>query len=361
MKRIVILGVTGTVGAKAAEYIINNPQDFELVGVSAHTRASEAQNKYQCPLLQTDDPDVINRLDDFIVSTHPDIIINAISGFVGMEYSLKVIKHSITLALANKESIVCGGPLFMKYAKEHNTSVIPVDSEHNSIFQLLEHTNPHNVQQITLTASGGPFWQRASLRDVTLSEALTHPNWVMGPKITIDSATMVNKVLELFEAMYLFDFQKELIQALIEPSSTIHALITLHDGTIHSLMSTTDMVMPISHALHYPNRALMPPCKMIQLEDLNIAFHQINSKIFKIFDLYNSITSHYHYHSILINAANEVAVEAFIQNQLSFGEIYDIIDYCLDADAVSDISSFEDIYELDKRIRTLAYAYLEKG
>ncbi len=275
-----------------------------------------------------------------------DVMVAGISGMAGLRPIMASIGHCKTLALANKESVVCGGNLLMDAIKNSSTTLIPVDSEHCALFQLLENAPRENIAEVTLTASGGPFLHRKNLADITPAEAVKHPKWSMGQKISIDSATLMNKGLEVIEAAYLFDLAPERIKVLVHPQSIIHAMATLKDGTIFACMGATDMQLPISYALYYPEhpKPCLPPPSLTEL-----SFHAPDTKTFRCLDLaYKALETQ---QCVTLNAANEKAVELFLQHKISFAAIAEKITQALNHFQQPRFENVDSIIAFDKEVQ----------
>ena len=298
-RRIVILGSTGSIGVQALNVIgdsIGGDAPLRLVGLSAGTRWQDAlaqASAFDVAHIHVGDVDAAATARDAIGSsgavhvcsdvgelldrTEPDLVLNAIVGFAGLEATTAALTRGIDVALANKESLVAAGDLCMQLAEQHDAALIPVDSEHSAMLQCLADSAPSEVESLVLTASGGPFRgrTRADLADVTVAEALAHPTWAMGGKISIDSATLMNKGLELIEAMVLFDVAEHAVETIVHPPSIVHAMVRHHDGSLLAHLGWPDMHVPIAWALHYPHRphvararrldlASMPPLEFVQ-------------------------------------------------------------------------------------------------
>ena len=251
MKRVAILGATGSIGRQAREVIERHP-DLELVAASSGSRPLDGV----APLTQVGGDPV-----ELLEQAEPDVVLNAVVGFAGVRATLWTLERGIDLALANKESLVAAGELALAALERGGGRLLPVDSEHSALFQCLEGRAPETVDSVVLTASGGPFRgrNRSELEDVTPDDALAHPTWSMGPKITVDSATLANKGLEVIEAHFLFDLPYERIEVVIQPTSVVHALVRLRDGSSLAHVGYPDMRVPISYALTYPDRAAVGP------------------------------------------------------------------------------------------------------
>ena len=292
---------------------------------------------------------LINK-DDF------DIIVCATSGFAGLKSAYIASKTGKKILLANKESIVAGGDLILPLAKENNTEIIPIDSEHNAIFQCLSgEKGTEDVKNITITASGGPFINTPikELKHVTIEEALNHPNWKMGSKVTIDSATLVNKCLELIEAKYLFNLDEKYFDLVVHPQSVIHSIVTFVDGSSICQMSAPDMRVPIAHALSNENR-LSIDFNNLDFNNLNLFFQKFPSDRMEIQNIAREVCNKGGLLGTVFNAANEVAVESFLKKEISFDKIYEVIYRTFDKNILSNNVSIETINEVDAQTRIQA-------
>src|SRR3954454_15538094 len=304
MKRVALLGATGSIGRQAIEIIAAHPE-LELAAAASATT----------PLDDVDAPhkQVGGDLTELLERAEPDVVLNAVVGFAGIHATLWTLEHGIDLALANKESLVAGGEL----ATRLGGRIIPVDSEHSALFQCLE--GQSGVDTLVLTGSGGPFRGRTrdELQDVTPEQALAHPTWRMGPKITIDSATLANKGLELIEAHFLFDIPYERIEVVIQPTSIVHSLVRFRDGAALAHLGYPDMRVPISYALTYPDRAATPAAPL-DLTQLTLEFHAPDLEPFPMLALAREAGERGGTFPCAYNAANEVAVAAFLAGRLPF-------------------------------------------
>ena len=284
-----------------------------------------------------------------------DLVIAAISGAAGMLPTLEAIKAGSNIALANKESIICAGRFLTNAAKKHSVKIMPVDSEHNAIFQIFEQQNFSEISDIVLTASGGPFFNcDQDLSKVTVEQALKHPNWSMGKKITIDSATMMNKGLEMIEAWYLFDLKPQQITALVHPQSIVHGMVNYNDGSTLAMLSLPDMRIPIAHALSYPKRMKITHKKLDLAQLQNLTFFEPNHQKFPAIKLCQQAMNAGDSSVVVVNAANEIAVELFLTQKISFTKITEIVAKTLDKIPQENLNSIEEITLLDSKARQVA-------
>ena len=321
MKRIALLGATGSIGRQALEIIEEHP-GLELVAAASGTQEIDGL----APLTQ-----VGGDLTDLLDRAEPDVVLNAVVGFAGLPATLWALERGVDLALANKESLVSGGDLAVAAWKRGGGRLLPVDSEHSAAFQLLDGVEPDTIDSLVLTASGGPFRGRGrgELADVTSSEALTHPTWSMGPKITVDSATLMNKGLELIEAHYLFGLPYDRIEVVVHPTSVVHALVRFRDGASLAHLGYPDMRVPISYALTYPERAATPIEPLDLAAGLILEFQAPDLDAFPCLALARAAGEAGDTAPCVLNAANEVAVAAFLDGDLPFLGIAGVVERTL--------------------------------
>ena len=374
MKKIFILGASGSIGENALSVIDSNKENFELVGISVNSNVEKANKiiKKHNPkyiyindksaienILKTEDTVICEdekELSDIFNSSDVDIVISAISGFAGIKSTFHAAKSGKKILLANKESIVAGGSLLMEIVRENNTELVPIDSEHNAIFQCLpESRSTQDVKQIVITASGGPFHGKNidELNNVRVQDALNHPNWEMGSKISIDSATLVNKCLELIEACYLFDMDESFFELVIHPESIVHSIVTFNDGSSICQMSNPDMRVPIANAMSYDKR-LSIPFQPIDFNNLKLNFESFPNDRAEIVNLAREAVREDSSKGIYFNAANEIAVENFLKKRITFRQIYEVILRTFDTKEMSKFNSIEDIFEIDQEARNIS-------
>jgi 1-deoxy-D-xylulose-5-phosphate reductoisomerase len=358
-RKVVILGSTGSVGRQALEVIDAHPDLFEIVGLAAGTSdkelAQQASTRGDIRTALGEEQAVeLAQLDG------ADVVLNAIVGAAGLRASLAALEAGKTLALANKESLVAGGQLCLAAAARSGAAITAVDSEHSAIAQCLEDKDPATVARIHLTASGGPFRTRIDLSDVTPEEALAHPTWAMGPKITIDSATLVNKGLEVIEAHFLFGLGYDQIEVVVHPESVVHSMVEFVDGTILMQAGPTDMRLPIQAALTAPDRiaASVPRVDPASLGALH--FEPLQRDRFPAVDLAYDAGRRGQTYPAALNAANEVAVRAFLDGSLAFMDLVPVIATVLDAHEAHEASTIEAVLEADSSARRDARAAISK-
>jgi 1-deoxy-D-xylulose-5-phosphate reductoisomerase len=335
VKRVALLGATGSIGRQAIEIVEAHP-GLELCAVAS---GSSPLDSLDAPLKQ-----VGGDLTELLERAQPDIVLNAVVGFAGIHATLWTLERGIDLALANKESLVAGGELALAAMARGGGRILPVDSEHSALFQLLEGSTPEQVHSLVLTGSGGPFRGRTrdELATVTVDEALAHPTWRMGPKITIDSATLANKGLELIEAHFLFGIPYEQIEVVLQPASIVHSLVRLRDGATVAHLGYPDMRVPISYALTYPDRAATPLAPL-DFSALTLEFTAPDTTTFPMLALAREAGEKGGTYPCVFNAANEVAVAAFLAGRLPFLAIADAV---ADALARADGAPARDVDEL---------------
>ena len=374
MKNVLLLGATGSIGESVLSVISQNKESLNLFGVSFNKnilRYQEILKEHSPDYVYIDDHDSFKSLcnndkekylngdedlENLINKDDVDIIVCATSGFAGLKTAYIASMTGKKILLANKESIVAGGDLILPLAKENNSEIIPIDSEHNAIFQCLSgEKGTEDVKGITITASGGPFINTSikELKHVTIEEALNHPNWKMGSKVTIDSATLVNKCLELIEAKYLFDLDEQYFDLVIHPQSVIHSIVTFVDGSSICQMSAPDMKVPIAHALSNENR-LSIDFKNLDFNNLNLSFQKFPSDRMEIQNIAREVCNKGGFLGTVFNAANEIAVESFLNKEINFDKIYEVIYRTFDKNILSNNVSIETINEVDAQTRIQA-------
>jgi 1-deoxy-D-xylulose-5-phosphate reductoisomerase len=297
-----------------------------------------------------------------VVESGADLVLNGLVGSAGLGPTVAALAEGIDVALANKESLVVGGELVMQLAEATRARVIPVDSEHSALFQLLRKEPPGTVERLVVTASGGPFRGRSTdqLRDVTTAEALAHPTWDMGGKITIDSATLMNKGLEVIEAHHLFGVPYERIEVVVHPESIVHAIVELNDGASLAHMGHPDMRVPISFALHFPDRADVPVERLDLARVGTLTFEAPDLETFPCLALAQQAAVAAGTAPCVLNAANEVAVHAFLGGRLRFLDIASVIEGALESSPAAPVQSFDDLYDADAEARTTAASLVER-
>ena len=345
MKRIALLGATGSIGRQALEIIDDHPE-LELCAASSGSRPIDGL----APLTQ-----VGGDLTELLDRAAPDLVLNAVVGFAGLPATLWALERGVDLALANKESLVAAGDLALDAQQRGGGRLIPVDSEHSGAFQCLEGREPEQVDTLVLTGSGGPFRgrTRAELEDVTPEQALAHPTWRMGPKITVDSATLANKGLEVIEAHYLFGLPYDRIEVAIQPTSVVHSLVRFRDGAALAHLGYPDMRVPISYALTYPERAATP-LPPLDLTSLTLEFSPPDIDTFPMLALARAAGQDGGSAPCVYNAANEVAVAAFLDGRLPFLGIPEVVGETLAAAGTDPVRDVDDLVAADGAAREIA-------
>jgi len=371
-KMITVLGSTGSIGKQTLDVVSSQPEETALFGISAnrdtHTLLEQAQT-YRPKVVACETPFDETKLPSgtkaimgegaavkLAAMQEADVIVNGISGFAALPPLIAALNNGKRVALANKESIVCGKPLIDETLKNYGGEILPVDSEQSAIFQCLQNGKRDEVEKLILTASGGPFWrmERERLEEVTLEEALAHPTWNMGRKITIDSATLFNKGLEVIEAAYLFDMDGDRIEVLIHPQSIVHSMVAFKDGTCMANMSKPDMRLPIQYAITYPDRKASVCSPLLLYNEQPLTFHKPDLERFGALKLAFETLRLGGTYPIAYNGANEAAVEAFCDGRIGFLDIERVVDYTLNQHSPGDAKSLEEISEADRVVRKIA-------
>lgn len=385
-RRLSILGVTGSIGCNTLDLIGRHPDAFEIVAVTASTKVGELaaaaiKTGAECAVIADDSKyeelktllkgtgiNALGGISGLIeaASRPADIVVAAIIGFAGLRPTLAAIEQGATIALANKECLVAAGDLFMAQAARFGARILPVDSEHNAVFQAIAGNADEAIAEILLTASGGPFRTMSfdDMKLVTPIQALKHPNWSMGAKITIDSATLMNKGLELIEAAYLFPVGKDKFGAIVHPQSIVHGLVRYVDGSVIAQMGPPDMRAPLSHCLNWPRRAATP-CERLDLAALgSLTFEPVDQKRFPAFGLAQDAMKQGGALQPILNAANEIAVEGFLKEQIGFTAIAEIVasvmDVAIRANMMSPPRDVNEVLEIDSWARAQATPLVNK-
>jgi 1-deoxy-D-xylulose-5-phosphate reductoisomerase len=343
MRRIALLGATGSIGRQALEVIRDNPE-LKLVAAASGSQPIDGL----APLTQ-----VGGDLTELLERSEPDVVLNAVVGFAGLPGTLWALEHGVDLALANKESLVAAGDLCLAAWQRGGAALLPVDSEHSAAYQCLEGREPASVDSLVLTASGGPFRGRTreQLAEVTPAQALSHPTWDMGPKITVDSATLANKGLELIEAHFLFGLPYERIEVVVHPQSIVHALVRFRDGAALAHLGYPDMRVPISYALTYPERAATPLPALDLAAGLSLDFEAPDLEAFPLLALAREAGERGGTYPCAYNAANEVAVAAFLDGRIGFLDISGLVERALATVQGSPARDLAELREVDAAAR----------
>jgi 1-deoxy-D-xylulose-5-phosphate reductoisomerase len=350
VKRVAILGATGSIGRQAIEIVAAHPE-LELCALQSGSSPLEelaARHAVEHTQVGGDPAALLDR-------SAPDVVLNAVVGFAGVRATLWALEHGVTLALANKESLVAAGELAIVAHERGGGLLLPVDSEHSALHQCLEGRDRSSVAGLVLTASGGPFRGRTrdELADVTAEQALAHPTWSMGPKITVDSATLANKGLELIEAHWLFGLAYDTIEVVVHPSSIVHSLVRFRDGALLAHLGLPDMRVPISYALTYPSRSATPVPRL-PLEGLTLAFEAVDHHAFPLLGLARAAGERGGTAPCAYNAANEVAVAGFLEGRLGFADIAPVVEETLARVDGAPARDLDDLVAADDEARRLA-------
>jgi len=383
IRNVSVLGSTGSIGRNSLEIISHFKGQFKVVGLSAgkNKKLLYQQIKEFKPeivsLRDKMDADELKaqRLDYPIEIKYGqegaelvagyeknDIIISAITGINGLKPTMAAVKSGKRVGLANKESMVAAGTLINREASKSGAEIIPVDSEHSGVFQCLKKENKHEVKKVILTASGGPFF-RLSKKDIqnqSVEKALNHPRWQMGKKITIDSATMMNKGLELIEARWLFDLPPAKLGVLIHPQSIVHSMVEMRDGSVLAQLSPTDMKIPIQFALTFPHReeSVLSSLDLSQVSSLD--FYEVDLEKFPLIRLATKALEEKHSFSVALNASNEAAVHAFLKKEISFSDIWELVIEVTEETNKKDIKTIEDIFKIDQETRERTWSKIRQ-
>jgi len=383
MKNISVLGSTGSIGRSSLEVIDKLSHRFKVVGLTAgrNTQLLEKQvEKFRPKIVSLERKEEAEDLrrkfrgksikvtfaqegaEEVASFPENDIVISAITGIDGLRPTLAAVQEGKKVALANKESMVVAGPLIQDMIRKFGAQLIPVDSEHSGVFQCLAKEEMESVKKVILTASGGPFFSKSSseMNDITLEEALNHPRWKMGKKVTIDSATLMNKGLELIEARWLFGLEPRQLGILIHPQSIVHSLVEMSDGSVLAQLSPTDMKVPIQYALTYPERedSLFPSLDLSEIKALE--FYEVDVEKFPIVKLARLALEEGESFPIALNAANEVVVSAFLEQRIKFMDISDVVTEIVENHQKRKAQSLEDIFDVDRETRRVSLDLLKK-
>ncbi|MGK7389853.1 MAG: 1-deoxy-D-xylulose-5-phosphate reductoisomerase [Candidatus Cyclobacteriaceae bacterium M2_1C_046] len=381
-RRIAILGSTGSIGTQALEVIAAHPDHFEAEVLTAQNNADlliEQARKFKPNVVVIDNEDkyqqVFDALDPLDIKVYAgskalasvvqmetiDLVLTSLVGYAGLLPTIKAIEAGKHIALANKETLVVAGELITKLAQEKGVNIYPVDSEHSAIFQCMAGEFHNKIEKVILTASGGPFRgkDRQHLENVTKAQALKHPNWDMGAKVTIDSATLMNKGLEVIEAKWLFGLKANQVDVIVHPQSIIHSMVQFEDGSIKAQMGLPDMKLPIQYALSYPDRLPSQFPRFNFIDYPNLTFEQPDTDTFRNLALaYESLRKGGNAPCVL-NAANEIAVEEFLKDKIGFLKMSEIVEKCLEQIDYIPHPQYEDYVETNKITRIKALEYIK--
>lgn len=380
-KRISILGATGSVGQSTLDLVDRDPDAFEVIAVTAFRDVeglADVARKHAAKVAVIGDQTLESELESALAGSgiataagpeaiceaaaiDADFVMAAIVGAAGVRPVMAAIEAGTTVGLANKESLVSAGSLMLEAARKRGVTILPVDSEHNAIFQCFDHERPGGIASIILTASGGPFreWTREQMRDVTPERAVQHPNWSMGAKISIDSATLMNKGLELIEARYLFDLPPDDCRIVVHPQSVIHSLVEYRDGSVLAQLGAPDMRIPIAHTLAWPER-METPCERLNLAEIaRLDFEEPDAERFPAIALARSAMEAGGARPAILNAANEEAVAAFLAKRIGFLDIAEIVARVLNGYAPDAPQTLDDVFAIDAEARAHAQQQME--
>lgn len=375
-RRVTILGSSGSIGQSTINLLEANRDRYQVEALTANgnvERLIEQALRLRPKLAVIGETEHFRTLSDALAGTGiraaagsdalveaadmpSDWVMAGIVGAAGLAPTLAAVRRGAVIALANKECLVCAGDLMLNEVTRHGATLLPVDSEHNAIFQVFDFDRPGRVEQIVLTASGGPFrgWPRARMASVTPAQAVAHPNWSMGAKISVDSATMMNKGLEMIEAFHLFPVSREQIDVLVHPQSVVHSMVAYCDGSVLAQMGSPDMRTPIAYTLAWPDRIPAPVQRLDLAEIGSLSFEIPDPDAFPALRLAREALQAGGTAPIILNAANEVAVEAFLAERTGFLDIAGIVEDTLDRLAGGSVQSLDDVYQIDKESRRLA-------
>ena len=376
MKKIALIGSTGSIGRQVLQVVDKHPESFKIVSLCANKNAkllSEQISRYKPVIATLTDSLAAQNINSLPTKTTfyygensmlhavcecADIVFVAVTGFAGLKAVLSAINQGKTVALANKESLVCGGELVTRLAKEKGVQIIPVDSEHSAIWQCLDFDREKPFEKLILTASGGAFRDLPleNLDSVTAEDALKHPNWDMGKKITIDCATMVNKAFEVIEAKWLFNTTYDKIDVLVHPQSIVHSMVSFRDGSVIAQLARADMKLPIALALTYPERVEVSSDKL-SLVGKSLDFLSLDDNRYPCFSIVMEAARRGGVYPCALSCANEVAVEYFLQGKIKFSKIQDVLRYVLDNITPMDVT-YDNLVGVDKLAKSLAISRL---
>jgi 1-deoxy-D-xylulose-5-phosphate reductoisomerase len=385
-RRVSVLGSTGSVGCNTLDILRRHPESFEIVALTAHRnveRLIEQARALRPRVAVLADEAGYGALKDGLAGTGIEVqaggaavaeaagrpvdwVMAAIVGAAGLAPALAAVQTGATVALANKECLVCAGDFFLASVKSAGATLLPVDSEHNAIFQVFNFDEPDKVDRIILTASGGPFrsWTRDAMGGATVEQAVAHPNWSMGAKISVDSATLMNKGLELIEAYYLFPVSEARIEVLVHPQSVIHSMVAYVDGSVLAQLGVPDMRTPIAYSLAWPKRMEAPSAKLDLAKIATLSFEEPDHERFPALSLAREALRMGRGAPTVLNAANEIAVAAFLGRRLAFLDIARVVEATLerimDDSMIGVPGSLEDVQELDGRARVIARSMTER-
>jgi 1-deoxy-D-xylulose-5-phosphate reductoisomerase len=383
MKRVTLLGATGSIGLRTLEIVSAFPEELSVAGMAARGSNPELIadlcRKYSpaavallepkavdalARLLQPPRPELLSGIDGLVAlarDVEADVVLSALVGGVGLLPTMAAIKAGRTMALANKETLVMAGALMTAEARARGVALLPVDSEHSAVFQCLVGHNRGDVHRVLLTASGGPFRElpKDKFATVTVEDALRHPTWKMGAKITIDSATLMNKGLEIIEARWLFDLAPSQVQVIVHPQSIVHSMVEYIDGSVLAQLGVADMGIPILYALTYPERRPTPAARLDLTRTGSLTFEEPDTERFPALRLARAALEASGALPVVLNAANEIAVAAFLERRIGFTEITQLIERALGAEPAAELASIEACVDVDARTRRRVSGWID--
>jgi 1-deoxy-D-xylulose-5-phosphate reductoisomerase len=377
-RRVAILGSTGSIGESTIDVITRHGDAFQVVALTAHSnweKLAEQAKRLKPQMVALADPAGYASLKAALAGTNigvaageqavcqaasldSDWVMAAIVGAAGLKPALEAVKRGIVVGLANKECLVSAGTLFMAAVERHGATLLPVDSEHNAIFQVFDFDQKDKIRRVILTASGGPFrtWTRSDMAGVTPAQAVAHPNWSMGAKISVDSATMMNKGLEVIEAHHLFGLPSEQIDILVHPQSVVHSMVEYDDGSVLAQLGTPDMRTPIAYALGWPHRLHAPTARLNLAQLRSLTFEDADMERFPALKLARRALQTGGAAPTILNAANEIAVARFLAGDIGFLDIAAIVEHTLDRIPLQGLDTLDDVIAIDAEARQVAGA-----
>ena len=375
-KAVSILGSTGSIGCNTLDLISRDRDGYDVKALTAHKnveKLAQQAKEFNAEMAVIADELLYNDLKsalsdtDIIVAAGEealneaadmpaDWVMSSIVGAAGLRPTLTAVRRGATIALANKECLVCAGDFMMDQVSEYGARLLPVDSEHNAIFQIFDFDHPETIEKVTLTASGGPFWDRdiANMKGITPEQAVNHPNWSMGAKISVDSATLMNKGLELIEAYYLFPIDKDQLDIIIHPQSIIHSMVSYMDGSVLAQLGSPDMRTPISYTLSWPRRMKTPSKKLDLSEIGSLDFIKPDAARFPSLNITREVLQCGGSAPTILNASNEVAVHAFLEGKIGFLDIAKLVEETLGKISFHNMTSLSDVHDVDKNARRVS-------
>ena len=380
-KDVTILGSTGSIGSNTLDLIGRNPEKYNVKALTANSNVEALAQQaitHNAEMAVIADKDKYSELTEalsgknIIVAAGEDAlnvaadmsadwVMSSIVGAAGLRPTLTAIRRGATIALANKECLVCAGEFMMKQVEESGATILPVDSEHNAIFQIFDFDEPEKIEKVILTASGGPFWNKdiQEMQGITPTQAIKHPNWSMGAKISVDSATMMNKGLELIEAYYMFPVEKDQLDIVIHPESIIHSMVSYIDGSVLAQLGTPDMRTPISYTLGWPHRMKTPSKKLDLTEIGQLNFIRPDNVKFPSINITREVLQKGGSAPTILNASNEIAVQAFLEGKIGFLDITKVVEKTLETIEVHQMTCLADVQIVDENARIVSGEIVE--